>query len=219
MNCPDIETIIRFIEQPPMEKDAQLAAHIFNCSDCRETFNTGLEAVHCSCQLTQADFRQAHEVVSKAVNKKDELKEIIAWFVEKLETGRPLLLLTEKIPLLSSRPAPLFASSGKRTKLAVTQGPEICFAADVVRTSPLYWRLKLCFPMVLTESGSLNMTLMDGDDRPIPAGTLSFRGINVDVRNGQAVLSVKDFKESMKGSGLHFTFPDHSVSNGGIVLR
>ena len=34
MNCPNIEEIIRFASQTPVKSDANLAAHIYNCSAC-----------------------------------------------------------------------------------------------------------------------------------------------------------------------------------------
>ena len=218
MNCPDSEKILQFAAQPPVEADAELAAHIYTCHTCQQTFNLALEMLGNDYQPNMFDYLKAQNIVEATLDTKDYLHELIAWFKDKLDAASSLMLFAEELPLPHSQ-GEFACAAGMPQQITSRRNPEVHFASKESRLSPHYWEAVLLLPMIMTKTSTLEFHVYDGKENLLQNGTLNFRGKQLPVRNGKTVLTTQDFLESMEGKGISFCFADNIVTEGDIRLQ
>ena len=217
MNCPSIEEIIRFASQTPVKSDANLAAHIYNCSACLKLLSIAIEVKECNYQPAKLDLLQANNIVATNFSKQDILKEIIEWFIKKLSIFSTLTLLSEEIPHVNSRKITTFANSASNHVKPLVQ-PKVCFSSNVSCLPQYYWKAILRFPAIMTKTCNLEIFVYDANNLPLSNGILIFRGVSLNINAGKASISVQDFQKSIKGEGISVTFVDGHISAGDIRL-
>lgn len=219
MNCPDIETIIRLAVKSPDISDAENAAHIFVCPDCRQHFLQAFNSCNRIYEPPPADVTEANRVVSEFFMKRNIMQEIIEFMKAKLENSPFLSLLTEKIPCLSGTAPLVFASSSKIKKQSLSPAPEIFFSADISPETQGYWQACIKLPMIVSKTTIFEITVTDRNDRPIPQATLYFRGTPLKVFRGRTKLPFDKFTANTHDKCLKLSYPDGNAISGSIELR
>ena len=219
MKCPETESIILFAMQPPSEKDADLAAHIYSCGECREKLILAMDAVHCEYEITAEDLDYANGLRMKKSDGAGILADIAEFIAGELEKLPMLALSSLQIPHLREVRVTAFASSGKPRLHKEKTLPEIPFFSVNSTLSRYYWSAVFYLPLLLHKASSIQVRVRDGKDLPIPQGVLNLGGVTVKVQNGEADLSFEDFKKSAGSGEISFEFPDKYISPGVIGLQ
>ena len=71
-------------------------------------------------------------------------------------------------------------------------------ASAVGEDEPGFWHVKLALPTVVTAESRLRMQVLDGKGILIPVGTLTFCGVDLEVKDGRASMPVSVFRERIK---------------------
>ena len=219
MKCPELESIILFAMQPPAEKDAELAAHVYSCGECREKFILAMDAVHCEYEITSEDLDYASGLRLKKSHETGILADIVKFLSGELEKQPMLTLSSLQIPHLQEPCLRTFASSGKRRLHREKPLPEIPFFSVNSRLSQYYWSAVFQLPLLLHKASNIQVRVRDGKELPIAQGVLNLGGVLIKVQNGEADLSLDDFKKSAGNGEISFEFPDKYISPGVIGLQ
>lgn len=219
MNCPDIEKIIQFVEKAPDAEDADCAAHILKCPECRLKFQEAFECCTCNYTPTPEDIAEAEKIVKEFQSKPDKLEEILDYIKSKLKIQSSLILRFEKIPYLTAPAVTVFAAASPAANPVSAPAPKIFFSANVSNDSPKFWQACVTLPGILSKTSLLDVVVTDSCKQPILKSVLFFRGIPVKIDRGKGRILLKDFLSSTQDRDIKLCFPDGCVVNGRINLK
>ena len=67
------------------------------------------------------------------------------------------------------------------------------FMSYPAKAAKLRWKMTLTFPPGATADSTLSIEVVDGEDKPVAAGTLEYAGKSIKIKAGQAQMTYAEF--------------------------
>ena len=204
--CPEEETLRLFVERAldPALMEA-VALHIIDCRDCKDTAKEMAEwlAAGSGVDVDNATPEERHAVCAayNAVRK------------------RHVQALWQQIHALARPRREYLAAADGQTADQIQQETAIRsgFIHFASCTSPGHkdaWHAKWAVPTAATDETCLRLQVFDGNEQPIPSGTLVFCGVDLEIEDGYAFMPVKTFRENVGVSLIALKKADGSMVPG-----
>lgn len=187
--CPDERTLGLFVERALDESEmTDVALHVAACPKCKEVMRGHAQWLLDGQKL---DVREATEELRQAVRKvlADKRR-------KEIET-----LWRDVFASFQNSRSYLAAADGQtgdqiQQETAVRSG-FVHFVSSEVQKRSDAWHVKLAFPTTVSDETKLRLQVFDADERPMKSGTLVFCGVELDIVDGYAYISVKVFRENI----------------------
>ena len=224
--CPDIEDVFEFAENPMQESNAEIAAHILTCPACQENFRIALEIIDMpSTPATAEENDDAEKIVARMLNAhklQTKLKDTIKALCSQLEKAAFVLVDPQNLPW--------FQEDRKGLSFAAKQSPDnrptlptadfvIRFNSYQSEESPYFWRMELSIPRLLHAETVMPIRITGTGGRNIDRAKLVYLGVELPVSDGKAGLTAQNFKDSLKGHGIAVIFRDGTIAPGEISFQ
>lgn len=204
--CPEERILELFVERELEEDLAErIAIHISECKACKDIVREHSKWLLDGRKL---DVNDATEEQRSAV------REIL----NAAGIKRAQKIWREIFDAFKERTAYLAAADGQtgdqiQQETAMRSG-FVHFVSDSSQNRLDAWHAKLAFPAAITDETYIRLQIFDGEEQPIESGTLIFCGVELNISEGYAYMSVKDFREHIGSSIIALKRSDGKVIPG-----
>ncbi len=217
--CPELECLIDFSSHLPEDRDAELAAHIFCCEHCQQLLTEiVLEPETPDNAVSPQELRELRSFIQKNIVpvRNDLWDRLLKKVTDVLDGGYGI----SRMPFFPGH-APLPALSSGRISSAVGKTSSfipVVFAATVPKDDPAYWQATLEIPPQATLSSMLNIKIVNGVGSPICSGKFYMLGIELEINNGIAQISLYDFQKGLRCPVASYTDPNGKIIIGDLII-
>ncbi|MBQ9771816.1 MAG: hypothetical protein IJW23_08335 [Lentisphaeria bacterium] len=230
MKCLSFEQIAAFVMDPAREENFEVMNHIFHCSECRQNYELALETCSENPEPLPGDKQLAKDATAalfarNSVWKKFQnfISSTAVKLQEQVKKGLPFLsmnqLTTQNAQVSFSSKKVSFAASSPLAAPAMPISGSlstITFESEVPNDSAYYWKSQMAFPMMVSESAMITMTVQDKSGANLSRGTLLFLGKEFAIVMGRVSIPFKDFQNDRQCASIGVRFPDGGAVSGTI---